>query len=39
VATKKLLLTLPMVKKRIRFCEKYEKWTEKDWTNVMFYDE
>jgi hypothetical protein len=36
VAAKKLLLTLPMVKKRLRFCKKYEKWTDEDWTNVMF---
>jgi hypothetical protein len=39
VAAKKLLLTLPMVKKRLMFCKKYEKCTEEDWINFMFNDE
>jgi hypothetical protein len=39
VAAKKPLLTLPMVKKHLRFYKKYEKWTEEDWTGVMFSDE
>jgi hypothetical protein len=40
VATKKLLLTLPMVKKRLMFCKKYEKCTEEeDWIHFIFNDE
>jgi hypothetical protein len=39
VAMKMLLLTLTMVKKHRRFCKKYEKRTEEDWTNFMFSDE
>jgi hypothetical protein len=39
VAMKMLLLTLTMMKKHLRFCKKYEKLTEEDWTNFMFSDE
>jgi hypothetical protein len=39
VAAKKPLLTLPMVKKLLRFCKKYKKWTEEDWSDVMFSDD
>jgi hypothetical protein len=39
VAAKKPLLTIPMVKKPLRFRKKYEKWTEEDRSDVMFSDE
>lgn len=39
VAAKKPLLTKPMKKKRMAFCRKYLKWTEKDWERVVFSDE
>jgi hypothetical protein len=37
--TKKPLLTVKMVKKRLTFCKKYCKWTEKNWDTVMFSDD
>jgi hypothetical protein len=39
VTATKLLLTLPMAKKHLRFCEKYKKWTKEDRKDVMFSDE
>jgi hypothetical protein len=39
VAAKKPMLTMPMVKKRLRFRKKYKNWTEEDGTDVMFSDE
>ncbi len=39
MAVKKPLLTLPLVKKCLMFCKKYEKCTEEDWIDFMFNDE
>jgi hypothetical protein len=38
-AAKKPLLTAKMIRKRLTFCKKYRKWTEKNWDSVMFSDE
>ncbi len=39
VAVKKLLLASRMVKKHLSFCKMYQHWKEKDWRNVMYFDE
>jgi hypothetical protein len=39
VAVKTLLLASKMVKKHLRFSRKYKHWMEKDWRNVMYFDE
>jgi hypothetical protein len=39
VAAKKPLLTKLMIKKRLKFCSKYQHWKESDWDSVMFSDE
>lgn len=38
-AARKPLLNSMQVKKRLQFCQKYKKWTAKEWSRVMFSDE
>jgi hypothetical protein len=39
VPAKKPLLTQAMLKKHLKFCQKYKNWMERDWASVVFSDE